>query len=419
MPSLAAEGAALAEDGPAGASPSPASGRSGGDGDVSVKVYCRVRPQNAIETKRGGKPCVKVKGEQVTVKTREQGDHTFTFDTIFGPDSTQEAVYGAVGLPIVEAVLQGYNATIFAYGQTGSGKTHTMSGPSMDDPVQKGIIPRTITSLFEGCENASEEMEFTLQVGFLEIYLERIRDLLDPQNVNLQIREKKDKGVYVEGVTALYVTSEKEMFDLMVEAATNRQTAATGMNEGSSRSHSVSIITVTQKNTTTQSVKEGKLYLVDLAGSEMVRKTGATGQQLEEAKMINKSLSALGQVINALTDKLSSHIPYRDSKLTRVLQDSLGGNAKTALVINVSPSSYNASEILSTLRFGNRAKSIKNQARVNQMRSIEELEALLKRAEKAIDMQQGYITMLEEQLADMAVRFRRLVVVSVVGPGRG
>lgn len=185
---------------------------------------------------------------------------------------------------------------------------------------------------------------------------------------------------------------------ILETGATNRAVAATGLNLGSSRSHSVFTITVTQKDINTSATKSGKLVLVDLAGSEMVRKSNATGQQLEEAKMINKSLSALGGVINALTDDKQSHIPYRDSKLTRILQDSLGGNSKTALIIAVSPSSYNSAETVSTLRFGTRAKSIENKVTINQTRSVEELEALLVRAEKAIDAQAAHIITLSTQL---------------------
>jgi len=184
----------------------------------------------------------------------------------------------------------------------------------------------------------------------------------------------------------------------MRAGAANRAVAATGMNEGSSRSHSVFTITVTQKDVNTNSSKAGKLVLVDLAGSEMVRKTNATGQQLEEAKTINKSLSALGQVINALTDEKQTHVPYRDSKLTRILQDSLGGNSKTVLITQISPTSYNANETVSTLRFGVRAKSIENKITINQTRSVEELEALLLRAEKAIDTQTAHIMALTAQL---------------------
>jgi kinesin family protein 5 len=206
------------------------------------------------------------------------------------------------------------------------------------------------------------------------------------------------KGIYIAGVTEEYVTSQEELLGIMSAGAMNRAVAATGMNEGSSRSHSVFTITISQRDVTTASTKAGKLVLVDLAGSEMVRKTNASGQQLEEAKTINKSLSALGQVIMALTDEKATHVPYRDSKLTRILQDSLGGNSRTVLIVACSPSSYNAPETVSTMRFGMRAKSITNKVKVNQTRSVEELEDLLARAERAIDAQQAHIMTLSVQL---------------------
>lgn len=297
--------------------------------------------------------------------------------------------------------MAGYNATIFAYGQTSSGKTYTMEGASIDDPELRGIIPRTATEIFNNVMAADENIEFIVKVSYIEIYMERIRDLLDPykSKVNLQVREDHQRGIFVEGMTEVCVTSDEELLSTMRDGAANRAVAATGMNEGSSRSHSVFMVTLYQRNLVNQATKAGKLYLVDLAGSEMVRKTGASGRQLEEAKTINKSLSALGMVINALTDPNSSHVPYRDSKLTRVLQESLGGNSRTNLIINVSPSSYNTSETLSTLRFGNRAKSIKNKAVVNEERSVEEYKILLAKAEKALAMQQNYIVSLETRLA--------------------
>lgn len=297
--------------------------------------------------------------------------------------------------------MAGYNATIFAYGQTSSGKTYTMEGASIDDPELRGIIPRTATEIFNNVMAADENIEFIVKVSYIEIYMERIRDLLDPykSKVNLQVREDLQRGIFVEGMTEVCVTSDDELLSTMRDGAANRAVAATGMNEGSSRSHSVFMVTLYQRNLVNQATKAGKLYLVDLAGSEMVRKTGASGRQLEEAKTINKSLSALGMVINALTDTNSSHVPYRDSKLTRVLQESLGGNSRTALIINVSPSSYNTPETLSTLRFGNRAKSIKNKAVVNEQRSVEEYKILLAKAEKALAMQQNYIVSLEARLS--------------------
>ncbi|RLN66223.1 hypothetical protein BBJ28_00016207 [Nothophytophthora sp. Chile5] len=308
--------------------------------------------------------------------------------------------------------MDGYNATIFAYGQTSSGKTYTMEGANIDHPELRGIIPRTATEIFSNVLAADENMEFIVKVSYIEIYMERIRDLLDPykSKVNLQVREDAQRGVFVEGMTEMCVTSDEELLATMRAGAANRAVAATGMNEGSSRSHSVFTVTLFQRNLVNQATKAGKLYLVDLAGSEMVRKTGATGRQLEEAKTINKSLSALGMVINALTDSHASHVPYRDSKLTRVLQESLGGNSRTALIINVSPSSYNAPETVSTLRFGMRAKSIKNKAVVNEQRSVEEYKVLLAAAEKQITKQQTHIIALEARLAGKE---------GVIGDGEG
>ena len=365
-----------------------------------VRVVCRVRPQNSKEISSGGAICVKLTETTIDVKS-DEGQYVFTFDRVFGPDSTQLQVFDYSAVPMIIDVLSGYNATIFAYGQTSSGKTFTMEGSDIRDETYRGIIPRTVEALFSGVSEADENIEFTFKVSYVEIYMEKIRDLLDVHRVkvNLAIREDKAKGIYIAGVTEAYVTSQEELLGFMATGAENRATAATGMNEGSSRSHSVFTITVSQRDTNTSTSKSGKLVLVDLAGSEMVRKTNASGQQLEEAKTINKSLSALGQVIMALTDEKTNHIPYRDSKLTRILQDSLGGNSKTVLIVACSPSSYNANETISTLRFGTRAKSIENKVTVNQVRSVEELEELLVRAERAIDAQAAHIVSITAALA--------------------
>eukprot|EP01031_Cornospumella_fuschlensis_P022952 gene22952-27931_t len=368
----------------------------------NVKVVARVRPTNQKEVAMGGVTCVKHTKTNIEVIV-EGNPNAFNFDRIFGAESTQEEVFQETAKPLIEDVLAGYNATIFAYGQTGTGKTHTMEG-DITSESGKGIIPRAVDALFDGVSQADENLEFTFKVTYVEIYLERIRDLMDEHRLknNLAIREDKIKGVYIAGVTEVYVASAEELLQVMHMGAANRATAATGMNEGSSRSHSMFTITVEQRDITTNAAKSGKLVLVDLAGSEMVKKTNASGQQLEEAKTINKSLSALGQVIYALTDEKSSHVPYRDSKLTRVLQDSLGGNSKTVLIVAVSPSSFNAPETVSTLRFGTRAKSIENKVTINQTRTVEELEALLVRAEKAIDAQTAHIIALTTQLQHMS-----------------
>mmetsp|Transcript_21634 Transcript_21634/g.64773 ORF Transcript_21634/g.64773 Transcript_21634/m.64773 type:complete len:721 (+) Transcript_21634:257-2419(+) len=365
---------------------------------AAVSVYCRIRPFG----NRDEADTVAVRTDSKTAWLTHAGEvHNFAFDRVFDLNSSQQDVYDGVKVTeSVRDVLGGYNATIFAYGQTASGKTHTMEGIDISDPVTRGIIPRSATSLFLACSEAPSDIEFAIKVSFVEIYMERIRDLLDSfgqKKKNLQIREDPNLGIYVAGCTEAFVTNEHELLRCMTDGHKSRATAATGMNEGSSRSHSVLTVTVQQRNTETDAKRLGKLVLVDLAGSEMIRKTQAAGQQLEEAKKINKSLSALGQVINALTDEKKMHVPYRDSKLTRMLQDSLGGNAKTALIIAVSPSTVNSSETLSTLKFGQRAKSVRNKPKINERRSVEELTALLLRAEAAIDMQSTYITALELQ----------------------
>jgi len=286
------------------------------DGGGDVRVCCRVRPQNAKElAMTSAKRCVSVSDETIEVKTGDGPPQKFAYDHVFGEEAGQQAVFESVALPVVQDLMDGYNATIFAYGQTSSGKTYTMEGASIDDPELRGIIPRTATEIFSNVMAADENLEFIVKVSYIEIYMERIRDLLDPykSKVNLQVREDAQRGIFVEGMTETCVTSDEELLATMREGASNRAVAATGMNEGSSRSHSVFIVTLFQRHLENGATKAGKLYLVDLAGSEMVRKTGASGKQLEEAKTINKSLSALGMVINALTDSNVSHVPYRDA----------------------------------------------------------------------------------------------------------
>ena len=271
-------------------------------------------------------------------------------------------------------------------------------GADIEDEEQRGIIPRIVEQMFRSILQSPNNIEYTVRVSYMEIYMERIRDLLVPQNDNLPVHEEKSRGVYVKGLLEIYVSSEQEVYEVMRRGGNARATAATNMNQESSRSHSIFVITITQKNVETGSAKSGQLFLVDLAGSEKVGKTGASGQTLEEAKKINKSLSALGMVINSLTDGKSTHIPYRDSKLTRILQESLGGNSRTTLIINCSPSSYNEQETLSTLRFGVRAKAIKNKAKINAELSPLELKQLLKKSQGQITTYESYLSSLEIEL---------------------
>ncbi|KAI7783993.1 kinesin heavy chain [Diaporthe eres] len=364
----------------------------------TIKVVARFRPQNRVENEQGGQPIVKFEGDDSLTVDSKEAQGSFTFDRVFNMQCKQSDIFDYSIRPTVDDLLNGYNGTVFAYGQTGAGKSYTMMGSSIDDDVGQGVIPRIVKQIFASIMSSPSTIEYTVRVSYMEIYMERIRDLMAPQNDNLPVHEEKNRGVYVKGLLEIYVSSVQEVFEVMRRGGNARAVAATNMNQESSRSHSIFVITVTQKNVETGSAKSGQLFLVDLAGSEKVGKTGASGQTLEEAKKINKSLSALGMVINSLTDGKSSHVPYRDSKLTRILQESLGGNSRTTLIINCSPSSYNDAETLSTLRFGMRAKSIKNKAKVNAELSPLELKQLLGKAKTQITTFENYIVNLEGEV---------------------
>ncbi|NXX13655.1 KIF5A protein, partial [Podargus strigoides] len=328
--------------------------------ECSIKVLCRFRPLNQAEILRGDKFLPVFQGDDSVVV----GGKPYVFDRVFPPNTTQEQVYHACAMQIVKDVLAGYNGTIFAYGQTSSGKTHTMEG-KLHDPQQMGIIPRIARDIFNHIYSMDENLEFHIKVSYFEIYLDKIRDLLDMTKTNLSVHEDKNRVPYVKGCTERFVSSPEEILDVIDEGKSNRHVAVTNMNEHSSRSHSIFLINIKQENVETEQKLSGKLYLVDLAGSEKVSKTGAEGAVLDEAKNINKSLSALGNVISALAEGTKAYVPYRDSKMTRILQDSLGGNCRTTMFICCSPSSYNDAETKSTLMFGQRAKTIKNTASVN------------------------------------------------------
>ncbi|XP_077695014.1 LOW QUALITY PROTEIN: kinesin heavy chain [Eretmochelys imbricata] len=328
--------------------------------ECSIKVLCRFRPLNQAEILRGDKFIPLFQGDDSVIL----GGKPYVFDRVFPPNTTQEQVYHACAMQIVKDVLAGYNGTIFAYGQTSSGKTHTMEG-KLHDPQLMGIIPRIARDIFNHIYAMDENLEFHIKVSYFEIYLDKIRDLLDVTKTNLSVHEDKNRVPYVKGCTERFVSSPEEILDVIDEGKSNRHVAVTNMNEHSSRSHSIFLINIKQENMETEQKLSGKLYLVDLAGSEKVSKTGAEGAVLDEAKNINKSLSALGNVISALAEGTKSYVPYRDSKMTRILQDSLGGNCRTTMFICCSPSSYNDAETKSTLMFGQRAKTIKNTASVN------------------------------------------------------
>ncbi|KAL3421139.1 Kinesin heavy chain [Phlyctema vagabunda] len=364
----------------------------------TIKVIARFRPQNKIEIAQGGEPIVKFETEDTCKLDSKEATGSFTFDRVFDMNSRQSDVFNFSIKPTVDDVLNGYNGTVFAYGQTGAGKSYTMMGTDIDNDEGRGVIPRIVEQIFASILSSPGSIEYTVRVSYMEIYMERIRDLLAPMNDNLPVHEEKNRGVYVKGLLEVYVASVSEVYEVLRRGGSSRAVSATNMNAESSRSHSIFVITITQKNVETGSAKSGQLFLVDLAGSEKVGKTGASGQTLEEAKKINKSLSALGMVINNLTDGKSSHIPYRDSKLTRILQESLGGNSRTTLIINCSPSSYNDAETLSTMRFGMRAKAIKNKAKINAEISPAELKALLKKAQSQVTTFETYVSTLEGEV---------------------
>ena len=280
--------------------------------------------------------------------------------------SEQGEIFAETAFPVCENVIQGYNGTIFAYGQTGTGKTFTITGVP-DDAQNKGIMPRAFENIFQQIQSDSKK-QYLVRASYLEIYNEEIRDLLNKRSAKLELRDK-DTGVYVKDLSTFVVKTPDDMMKVFTEGNVNRHVGATNMNEHSSRSHSVFTITVESSEMDEQGeghIRVGKLNIVDLAGSERQSKTGATGERLKEATKINLSLSTLCHTISSLTDPKCTYIPYRDSKLTRILQDSLGGNTKTVMIANLGPADYNVDETMSTLRYASRAKHIQNKPRINE-----------------------------------------------------
>ena len=355
-----------------------------------IKVYVRFRPLNDLENDLLSDNCgwetpKYLSDTQIGIySTKEVKDTNaqiptnliFKYDKIFNSESQQNQVYENVGKRIVGDVMEGYNGTIFAYGQSGSGKTYTMYGPDIYDDVYKGIIPRIVEDIFNYVEKADDNIDFQFKLSVLEIYKEVMYDLLTQQSADIKIQENPETGMVIEGLSEVYLSSIDEFFEYVDLSQSNRKVAETKLNHNSSRSHCILILEVTQSFKKEKLIKKGTLNLVDLAGSEKVSKTGAVGLTLEEAKKINLSLSTLGNVIHALTHK-SEHIPYRDSKLTRLLKESLGGNYKTSLIVTCSPHSYNLDEVISSLLFAKRVKTIKNVVKVNIKYSYEELQKMV------------------------------------------
>ncbi|KAL4984258.1 hypothetical protein BDW68DRAFT_193737 [Aspergillus falconensis] len=365
-------------------------------GGGNIKVVVRVRPFNSREIERGAKCIVQMKDSQTILtpppgaedksrkggnKAAAEGPKTFAFDRSYwsfdkkAPNyAGQDNLFSDLGVPLLDNAFQGYNNCIFAYGQTGSGKSYSMMGYGKE----YGVIPRICQDMFERIRKIQEDKNLTctVEVSYLEIYNERVRDLLNPSNKgNLKVREHPSTGPYVEDLAKLAVRSFEEIENLMDEGNKARTVAATNMNETSSRSHAVFTLMLTQKRhdaeTSMDTEKVSRISLVDLAGSERANSTGATGARLKEGAEINRSLSTLGRVIAALADaasgkKKGKQVPYRDSVLTWLLKDSLGGNSMTAMIAAISPADINFDETLSTLRYADSAKRIKNHAVVNE-----------------------------------------------------
>ena len=355
-----------------------------------IKVYVRFRPLNDLEngllSDNVGWTTPKYINDTTigiysTKEFKEKdspipGNLIFKYDKVFKSEAAQNLIYENVGKRIVGDVMEGYNGTIFAYGQSGSGKTYTMYGPDIFDDIYKGIIPRIVEDIFNYVEQADDNIDFQFKLSILEIYKEVMYDLLSQQVTDLKIQENPEFGIVIDGLSEVYLSSINEFFEYVDLSQINRKTAETKLNHNSSRSHCILILEVTQSFKKEKLIKKGTLNLVDLAGSEKVSKTGAVGLTLEEAKKINLSLSTLGNVIHALTHK-SEHIPYRDSKLTRLLKESLGGNYKTSLIVTCSPHSYNLDEVVSSLLFAKRVKTIKNTVKVNIRYTYEELQKMV------------------------------------------
>jgi kinesin family protein 11 len=377
--------------------------------ETNIQVVVRCRPLNETERKEGLCNVIECTSRDITVNvstqtflnplsSNNQGHKVYSFDRVFGEQSVQKEIYSEVVSPLIAEVLSGYNCTIFAYGQTGTGKTYTMEGSpderyqefEEDQPINatlylsgnSGMIPRALCELFEILER--QETDYSVKVSFIELYNEELRDLLiedeiiqstssatsfSGNNSKLKLFESpQGGGVIIQNLIELVVHNIDDIMKILKKGSMKRQSAITFLNQYSSRSHSIFSITVTIREISGEGeevLKMGKLNLVDLAGSENICKSGAENRRAREAGMINQSLLTLGRVINALVEH-SQHIPYRESKLTRLLQDSLGGRTKTCIIATISPLRIHLEETLNTLDYAYRAKNIRNRPEINQ-----------------------------------------------------
>lgn len=356
------------------------------------KWFERLSSKAPVDNKHVDSPTqvVKIWPERggVQVYNPKGQDKLFTYDAAYDCTADTQTIYDEMVRPLVASVLDGFNGCVFAYGQTGTGKTHTMEGTA----DHEGIIPRAFRHIWAHIENsASPEVTHLVSCSYVELYLEDVRDLLAKDCKKLTIRGQELNGFYIPEMTSVVCKSAAEMVRIMKAGNRNRAAGRTDMNEHSSRSHAVFLVTVETAHRKNNRIRVGKLNLVDLAGSERQRKTGASAERLREASRINQALSSLGNVISALAEN-SPHVPYRDSKLTRILQDSLGGNSKTIMIANIGPASYNYDETITTLRYAHRAKAIKNKPVRNEDpkdAKLREYQAEIERLRALIEQRRG------------------------------
>ena len=353
------------------------------DNDINsenIKVCLRIRPMSLQEKSRNDTSCIEPVSNDQLILSHKNLRRSYTFNIVFAPESSQEDIFFNCSIDkLIDSALDGYSVTIFAYGQTGSGKTYTIMG--RDDAINEkilsnnkfsGIMPKSIKYIWSTVGN--RQQKYYIKVSFLEIYNEQINDLLNPTNTNLQIRWDQKQGFFVEGLLVIECKKPQDIVEIILQGTKNRKKGSHDLNKDSSRSHSIlTVYLISEYNSGGESYKKyGKISFVDLAGSERLKETNSKGGMLKETGNINKSLFVLGKVISSLTDKKNTnqHIPYRDSKLTMLLMDSIGGTAKTLMIACVSPSSVYSDETMSTLNYASRTMNIKNKPLV-QMDSKE------------------------------------------------
>jgi hypothetical protein len=379
-----------------------------------TNVYVRFRPDNYKEEKEGTQ-CVDYFPDLKTVNVE---NHSFRFKRIFPGETTQDQIFLSIGVPLVEPMMDGYNCGVLAYGQTGAGKTFTLFGHGFDsvhrnqiEEEGRGLVPRLLQTLFHDIQlSMSPLLSYTVFVSFIQIYNEKIFDLINAAKEPLKLYQSAPHGIWLTDATSVPVKNSNEVLNQLKLGMSNRVTAPTLSNAESSRSHAVMVLTINKNITNTGTQISSQVYLVDLCGSERISKTGAYEERLKEAQNINKSLLSLGNVISALVEN-KKHIPYRDSKLTRLLQNCFGGTSIATIVLCCSANSVNSVETLATLRFGDRANKVKNKPVRNTGDSVADLRRLLTEANTKIFCQQKIVRTQLEKIIELEMIVKELVTI--------